>query len=118
MNPDQTAPSSLIRVHTVCLYAKKKKNRFEKSARKFSRRHKQTTFSDAVFLGALRVNDDENLGHVLLATKLSNYLLCFLYHSQQYCPAATQHLDNVASTSVQRHAVASTLYKRCVAAGQ
>ena len=45
--------SSLIRVHTVCLYAK---NRFEKSARIFSRRHKQTTFSDAVFLGALRVN--------------------------------------------------------------
>ena len=32
------------------------KNRFEKSARIFSRRHKQTTFSDAVFLGALRVN--------------------------------------------------------------
>ena len=34
---------------TVC------KNRFEKFARIFSRRHKQTTFSDAVFLGALRV---------------------------------------------------------------
>ena len=32
------------------------KNRFEKFARIFSRRHKQTTFSDAVFLGALRVN--------------------------------------------------------------
>ena len=31
------------------------KNRFEKFARIFSRRHKQTTFSDAVFLGALRV---------------------------------------------------------------
>ena len=31
-------------------------NRFEKSARIFSRQHKQTTFSDAVFLGALRVN--------------------------------------------------------------
>ena len=31
------------------------KNRFEKSARIFRRRHKQTTFSDAVFLGALRV---------------------------------------------------------------
>ena len=31
------------------------KNRFEKSARIFSRRYKQTTFSDAVFLGALRV---------------------------------------------------------------
>ena len=31
------------------------KNRFEKSARIFSRQHKQTTFSDAVFVGALRV---------------------------------------------------------------
>ena len=31
------------------------KTRFEKPARIFSRRHKQTTFSDAVFLGALRV---------------------------------------------------------------
>ena len=31
------------------------KTRFEKSARIFSRRHKQTTFSDAGFLGALRV---------------------------------------------------------------
>ena len=49
MDPDQTAPrSSLIRVHTVCLYAK---NRFEKFARIFSRRHKQATFSDAGFLG-------------------------------------------------------------------
>ena len=28
---------------------------FEKFSRIFSRRHKQTTFSDAVFLGALRV---------------------------------------------------------------
>ena len=34
------------------------KNRFEKSARIFSRRHKQTTYSDAVFLGALRVKWD------------------------------------------------------------
>ena len=31
------------------------KNRFEKFARIFSRRHKQTTFSDADFLGVLRV---------------------------------------------------------------
>ena len=31
------------------------KNRIEKCARIFSRRHKQTTFSDAGFLGALRV---------------------------------------------------------------
>ena len=32
------------------------KNRFQKFARIFSRRHKQTTFSDAGFLGILRVN--------------------------------------------------------------
>ena len=32
------------------------KNKFEKFARIFSRRHKQTTFSDASFLGILRVN--------------------------------------------------------------
>ena len=44
--------SSLIWVHTVCLYAKCK---FEKFARRCSRRHKQMTFSDADFLGALRV---------------------------------------------------------------
>ena len=34
------------------------KNRFEKFARIFSRRHKQMTFSDAVFRGILRVNAD------------------------------------------------------------
>ena len=44
--------SSLIRVHTVCLHAK---NRFEKFESVFSRQHKQTTFSDAGFLGILRV---------------------------------------------------------------
>ena len=44
--------SSLIWVHTVCLYAKCK---FEKFARRCSRGHKQTTFSDADFLGALRL---------------------------------------------------------------
>ena len=51
VDPDQTAPfrSSLIWVHTVCLYAKCK---FEKFARRCSRRYKQTTFSDADFLGA------------------------------------------------------------------
>ena len=43
----------MIWVHTVCLYAKCK---FEKFARRCSRRHK-TTFSDADFLGALRVKE-------------------------------------------------------------
>ena len=45
---DYSSRSNLIWVHTVCLYAK---NRFEKFARIFSRRQKQMTFSDAGFLG-------------------------------------------------------------------
>ena len=48
VDPDQTDQGA--HCLPVC------KNRFEKSARIFSRRHKQTTFSDVVFLGALRVN--------------------------------------------------------------
>ena len=52
MDPDQTAPSDLgPHCSPVC------KNRFKKFARIFSRRHKQTTFSDAGFLAALRVKD-------------------------------------------------------------
>ena len=51
MDPDQTEEQSDQGPHflPVC------KNSFEKSARIFSRRHKQTTFSDADFLGALKV---------------------------------------------------------------
>ena len=49
MDPDQAAPKSGSTLFALC------KNRFEKSARIFSRRHEQTTFSDAMFLGALRV---------------------------------------------------------------
>ena len=41
------------------------KNRFETSARIFSRRHRQTTFSDVVFLGALRVKVSETEGGTL-----------------------------------------------------
>ena len=50
---DCSSRSSLIWVHTICLYAK---SMFEKFARRCSRRHKQMTFSDAGFLGALWVN--------------------------------------------------------------
>ena len=56
VDPDQTVP--LIRVHSLALC----KNRFEKFVRIFSRRHKQTTFSDAGFLGILRVNLYHSLG--------------------------------------------------------
>ena len=49
MDPDQGQSDQGPHCLPVC------KNRFEKSARIFSRQHKQTTFSDAVFLGALRV---------------------------------------------------------------
>ena len=41
------------------------KNMFEKFARIFNRRHKQTTFSDAVFLGALRVKETLNQFHTV-----------------------------------------------------
>ena len=51
MDPDQEQSELGPHCLPVC------KTRFEKSARIFSRRHKQTTFSDAVFLGALRVNE-------------------------------------------------------------
>ena len=54
VDPDQTAPKEQSDLGPHCLPVCK--NRFEKSARIFSRRHKQTTFSDAVFLGAFRVS--------------------------------------------------------------
>ena len=47
------------------------KNRFEKFARIFSRRHKQTTFSDAGFLGALGVNKQEKVG-TMITNQLGN----------------------------------------------
>ena len=46
------------------------KNRFEKFARIFSRRHKLTTFSDAGFLGALRVKVD-NMSLLIFSGRLS-----------------------------------------------
>ena len=51
MDPDQTAPLLAVWSGPRCLPVCK--NRFEKFARIFSRRHKQTTFSDAGFLGIL-----------------------------------------------------------------
>ena len=42
----------MIWIHTVCMYAKIGLKKF---AGIFSRRHKQTTFSDGGFLGVLRV---------------------------------------------------------------
>ena len=48
MDPDQ---QSDLGPHCLPVY----KNMFEKFARIFSRWHKQMTFSDAGFLGALRV---------------------------------------------------------------
>ena len=60
VDPDQTAPD--LGPHCLPVY----KNRFEKFAQIFSRRHKQTTFSDAAFLGVLRVKYFVRLGHVLV----------------------------------------------------
>ena len=88
MDPDQTAGprsdcsfSSLIWVHTVCLYAKCK---FEKFARRCSRRHKQTTFSDAAFLGALRVKQN------IFVRKLYINANSFIY----YCSNTATFLRN------------------------
>ena len=53
-DPDQSAPLEQSDLGPHCLPVCK--NRFEKFARIFSRRHKQTTFSEAGFLGVLRVN--------------------------------------------------------------
>ena len=55
MDPDQTAPLGAVWSGSILFACMQK--RFEKFARIFSRRHKQTTFSDAGFLGALRVNN-------------------------------------------------------------
>ena len=85
MDPDQTAPvGSLIRVHTVCLYAKCK---FEKFARRCSRRHKQTTFSDADFLGALRVKSGSQgrYGNVLLLKLVNKYHSALLIKQSTAC---------------------------------
>ena len=68
VDPDQTAPLEQSDQGPHCLPVCK--NRFEKSARIFSRRHKQTTFSDAVFLGALKVK-------VLLTTATDEFLFFF-----------------------------------------
>ena len=54
MDPDQTAPLGAVWSGST-LFAYMQKSMFEKFARRCSRRHKQTTFSDAGFLGALRV---------------------------------------------------------------
>ena len=49
VDPDQTESNQGLNCLSVC------KNWYEKFGRIFSRRHKQTTFSDAGFLGILRV---------------------------------------------------------------
>ena len=57
MDPDQTAPLALFAyMQNVSL-----KSLQEDTADDISRRHKQMTFSDADFLGALRVKQDINI---------------------------------------------------------
>ena len=58
VDPDETPPLGQSDQDLHCLPVCK--NRFEKFARIFSRRHKQTTFSDADFLGILKVNKAES----------------------------------------------------------
>ena len=56
-------------------------NRFEKFARIFSRRHKQTTFSDAGFLGVLRVKRPNQLMEVFVNVKHHHLESVSLYTS-------------------------------------
>ena len=56
MDPDKNAPREQSDKGPHCLPICK--NRFEKFASIFSRRHKQMTFSDAGFLGILRVHHE------------------------------------------------------------
>ena len=65
VDPDQTAPLGAVSDQgphclPVC------KNRFEKFARIFSRWHKQTIFSDAGFLGILRVRWSSFIANIFL----------------------------------------------------
>ena len=48
------------------------KNRFEKFARIHSRQHKQTTFSDAGFLGVLWVKSYQDDGRVIMKSSPVN----------------------------------------------
>ena len=70
MDLDQTAPDLSPDCLPVC------KNRFEKFARIFSRHHKQTTFSDAGFLGVLRVNIFQNFLSVALLKSSKFAIVC------------------------------------------
>ena len=63
------------------------KTRFEKSARIFSRRHKQTTFSDAVFLGALRVKCPK-ITNSLFHTFCLNFAFYNLWNDKHWRPRA------------------------------
>ena len=92
--------SSLIWVHTVCLYAKCK---FEKFARRCSRRHKQTTFSDVDCLGPLRVkisfreSFSRNCIHL---SYLFDNRTCNFIHSVIKAYVADTHYYQIASSSI------------------
>ena len=81
------------------------KNRFEKSARIFSRRHKQTTFLDAVFLGALRV---KVFGY-LRQTRFTYFgcpvlsLVYYVYQSLITSPYKQKMLDSDMDHPSQKH---------------
>ena len=79
--------SSLIWVHTVRLYAKCK---FETFTRRCSRRHTQTTFSDADFLGALRVKVSFN-------TEIPNY--CVLVYSENEIVCKSSYKQTIHMSS-------------------
>ena len=70
VDPDQTADQGPHCLPVI-------KNRFEKFARIFSRRHKQTKFSDAGFLSVLRINLYHSLG-IFSRRQIDDIFLIFL----------------------------------------
>ena len=64
VDPDQTAPQEQSDQGPHCLPVCK--NRFERFASIFRRRHKQTTFSHAGFLGVLRVKSFRDNGMMIM----------------------------------------------------
>ena len=89
MDPDQEQSDLGPHCLPVC------KNRFEKFARIFSRQHKQTTFSDAVFLGALRVNTPPHYsGKVPKAYDPANILMSHTsnHHADNFCKVLYENI--------------------------
>ena len=78
VDPDQQSDQG---PHCLPVY----KNRFQKFVRIFSKRHKQRTFSDAGFLGILRVNVYSVQCYNIACTKCPIYFISLDNISKQSC---------------------------------